>query len=111
MKNIILLIFLTIVLTACAGKTEPEIPEKKAGVLTARVRNENDELIRKRLEKIAAALKLSSSVLTLETADTNQKLAQDLALKDARLLLTTKDAKTDETLFNKVFSVYPPAAE
>ena len=107
MKNILFFIFLALFLTACGKVAETEIPATEAGLLTARLRNEKDELIAERLEKIAATLKLSPPVLTLDAADENQKAAQDLAVKDARFTNETKDAQTNEPLFNEVFGVYP----
>ena len=105
----IILIFLaaTLFSAACSGSTETVTPATEAGILATRLRNEKDDLIVKRLEKIAATLKLSPSVLLLETADENQKLAQDLAVKDARFVGDTKDAQTGEPLFNEIFGVYP----
>ncbi len=98
------------ILMACGSGTttnETKIPETEAGQLTLRLRNEKDELIAKRLEKIAATLKLSPPVLTLDAADENQRTAQDLAVKDARFLNETKDANTGGPLFNEIFGVYP----
>ncbi len=107
MKNILPLVLLPLLLAACAGKTENKIFETEAGTLAARQRSEKDALITQRLEKIAAAVKLSPPILTLETTDENQKTAQDLAIKDARFIRETKDAPTGEPLFNEIFGVYP----
>lgn len=94
-------------LTACAGQSESKLPETEAGLLAARLRNEKDEVVVKRLEQIAAALKLSPPILKLETADENQKTAQDLAVNDARFVGETKDAQTGAPLFNEIFGIYP----
>jgi len=75
-------------------------------LLTLRLRNEKDELILKRLEKIASTLKLSPPVLMLDAVDENQRTARDLAAKDARFMRETKDAPTGEPLFNEVFGIY-----
>lgn len=99
MKNILFLILLPLVCAACKDVAETKIPAAEAGVLTARLRNGKDELIARRLEKIAAALRLSPPILTLGTADENQQTAQDLAVKDARFTSETKDAPTGEPLF------------
>ena len=107
MKKIFLLILLVINLTACGSKTENRPAETEAGLLTARLRNEKDELIIKRLEKIAATLKLSPPVLMLDVTDENQKAAQDLAVKDARFTGEVKDPQTNESLFNEIFGIYP----
>ncbi len=107
MKKIFLLVFLPLILMACENKTDTKLPETEAGLLTMRLRNEKDELIVKRLEKITATLKLSPSVLTIETTDENQKTAQNLAVNDARFINETKDAQTGEPLLNEIFGVYP----
>lgn len=110
MKKIILFAAVSLILTACNYKSEQKIaetPETQAGQLSASLRNEKDELIAKRLEKITAALKLSPPVLTLETVDENQKTAQESAVQDARFTNETKDAQTGEPLFNEIFGVYP----
>ncbi len=107
MKNIFLLVLLALAANACGTKTDTKIPETEAGILTARMRNEKDDLIVKRLGKVAATLKLSPPILTLETTDENQKTAQNLAVKDARFTRETKDANTNEPLFNEVFGIYP----
>lgn len=107
MKKIFLCAFLPLILTACGGNLETESAEPKAGLLAARLRNEKDELIARRLEKIAATLKISPPILTLDAADENQKTAQDLAVRDARFARETKDAPTGAPLFNEVFGVYP----
>lgn len=110
MKKIILFAVVSLILTACNYKSEQKIaetPETQAGQLSARLRNEKDELIAKRLEKITAALKLSPPILTLEAVDENQKTAQESAVQDARFTNETKDAQTNEPLFNEIFGVYP----
>lgn len=79
-----------------------------AGLLASRLPNEQDELIKQRLEKIQATLKLSPSVLLLENnLDDAQKLAENLAVKDQRFTAETKDKQTDQPLFNEIFGVYP----
>lgn len=107
MKNIIPCVFVFLILTACAGKSENESPAAEAGILTARMRNEKDQMIVGRLQKIEAALKLSPPILTLEATDENQKTAQDLAVRDARFIGETKDAQTGAPLLNEVFGIYP----
>lgn len=110
MKKTVLFTLLVLILTACKDDSETKTaptPETPAGFLAARLRNEKDQPIISRLEKIAATLKLSPPVLMLETADENQKTAQDLATKDARFTNETKDAQSGEPLFNEIFGVYP----
>ena len=107
MKNLLPLVVLLIFLTACTGKTENQTIGIETGTLAARQRNEKDALIAERLEKIAAALKLSPPILTLDTADENRQTAQNIAVKDARFTGETKNAQTGEPLFNEVFGVYP----
>ena len=107
MNNILQLVFLSMILAAFSGTTENKNDGTEVGLLTARLRNEKDELIAKRLEKIGLTLKLTPSILTLETTDGNQRTAQDLAVKDARFVRETRDPQTGEPLFNEVFGVYP----
>ena len=47
MKNILFFILPVLILTACGRVAETGIPAAEAGLLTARLRNEKDELIHK----------------------------------------------------------------
>ncbi len=107
MKNIFLLVFLPFILTACGGAAENKISETEIGLLTARLRNEKDDLVAQRLEKIRATLKLPTPILAAETGDESLRAAQEAAFKDARFTSETKDARTGEPLFSEIFGVYP----
>lgn len=112
MKKLFFLVFSALILSASCANRPDGAPQNSAdgdtgAALTARLRNEKDELIARRLEKITAALKLSPPVLLLETTDEDQKTAQDLAVKDPRFVSETKNAQTGEPLFSEVFGIYP----
>ncbi|MBC7797253.1 MAG: hypothetical protein H7Z37_10310 [Pyrinomonadaceae bacterium] len=67
----------------------------------------DDPVLKERLTKIQAALKLQPPILQLDGLDAERGAAQDLAIKDARFVRETRDAKSNEPFLNEIFGVYP----
>jgi hypothetical protein len=105
------LIFVSLLVFACKNSENKQTAlnsnDMDNGSLSVRNRNDNDEVIKKRLEQIQAALKQNPPILLLENLDEQSKLAQDLAIKDERFTRETKDKDSAQPLFNEVFGVYP----
>ena len=57
--------------------------------------------------KIAATYRQETPILALDDLDENQRLAQDLALHDPRVVAGVRDSVTQEPLRVEVFGVYP----
>lgn len=67
----------------------------------------DDALLKARVEKIQNSLKQNPPVILLENLEEPQNTAQNLAIKDARFIRETRDAKSNEPLLNEIFGVYP----
>lgn len=105
------LIFISFFIFACKNseskQTSANSFDGNQSSLSARNRNENDEVIKQRLDKIQTALKQNPPILLLENLSKEAILAQDLAIKDERFLRETKDKDSSEPLFNEIFGIYP----
>ncbi len=113
MKNLVIicLIICCFLLLACQNNKINSIEKLEtdngSGLITLRVRDQQDSLIKARLQKIQATIKQSPPILLLENLDEFSKIAQDLAIKDENFYRETKDKNSSEPLFNEVFGVYP----
>ena len=108
---ILFFLLFSLTLTACSHQpdqaNQTAQTDDGAGLLGSRLPNTDDELIKTRLAKIQATLKLSPSVMLLENADEAQNSAQNLAVNDARLTAETKDKQSNQPLFSEIFGIYP----
>lgn len=104
------LLFAAILMTGCNSNKSNDSVTNDAGyaqesVLSADSSTDGLPFMQKRMEKIKAALAQAIPVMLLETADSNQLRAQQIAMADERFTSFLFDKKDHEPYRNEIFNV------